>query len=108
MLTGLGEGVRGGLGGGGRRWRRLRGQAEVEEGERDRLLLHPASFPSVLLLAGGAVLHLDARVHRLVAAQVVAVLELLVAGGTDVSGSARLAERFHWQNNHTYISAAVK
>lgn len=95
-LTGLGEGLRGsssGVGGKGR-GRRLRGQGEVEEGERDRLFLHPSSFPSVLLLSGGSVLHLDARVHRLVPPQVVAVLELLVACGTDVGWPARLGERF--------------
>lgn len=93
MLTGLGEGLRGG---GGRRGR-LGGQGELEEGEGDGLLLHPSPLRSVLLLSGGSVLHLDARVHRLVPPQVVAVLELLVAGGTDVGRPARFGERFDWQ-----------
>lgn len=78
----------------GRGRRRLRGQGEVEKGERHRLLLHPSGLRSVLLLPGRSVLHLDARVHRLVPPQVVAVLELLAAGGADVGGAARLGERF--------------
>lgn len=98
MLAGLGEGVLRGSGGGrwGRRRRRLRlrGQGEVEEGEGHRLLLHPSPLRSVLLLPGGAVLQLDARVNRLVPPQVVAVLELLVAGGADVGRPARFGERF--------------
>lgn len=93
VLAWLGEVLWGGDNGGG--WRRLRGQGEVEEGQRDHLLLHPAHLPCrVLLLAGGAVLQLDARVHRLVPPQVVAVLELFVAGGADVGGPARLDEGF--------------
>lgn len=90
MLAGLGEGLRAGAGGRGGLGR----QGEVEEGERDRLLLQPPPLPRLLLLPGGAVLHLDARVHRLVPPQVVAVLELLVAGGADVSRPARFGERF--------------
>lgn len=95
-LTGLGDGLHGGGGGEGQRrgGGRLGGQGEVEQGQGDRLLLHAAPLPSVLLLPGGAVLHLDARVHGLVAPQVVAVLELLVAGGADVGRPARLGERF--------------
>lgn len=90
VLAGLGEGVRDGGGGRGR----LGGQGEVEEGEGDHLLLHPRHLPRFLLLSGGSVFHLDARVHRLVPPQVVAVLELLVAGGADVGRPARLGERF--------------
>lgn len=69
----------------------------MEEGQRDCLLLHSSSLPSVLLLAAGSVLHLDARVHRLVPPQVVTVLELFIAGGTDVGRPARFDERFDWQ-----------
>jgi len=71
----------------------------VEERQRDGLLLHPTPSASVLLLAGGAVLHLDARVHRLVAPQVVAVLELLVAGGADVGGAAGLHLQLDWRRD---------
>lgn len=88
VLTGLGEGLWDGGGG------RLGGQGELEQRQRDHLLLHPAHLPRFLLLSGRSVLHPDARVHRLVPPQVVAVLELLVAGGADVGGAARLGERF--------------
>lgn len=88
----------------GRGRRLLRGQGKVEEGERDRLLLHPAGLRSVLLLPGRPILHLDARVHRLVPPQVVAVLELLVAGGADVGGPARLGERFDWRTLKSHFS----
>lgn len=67
-----------------------RGEGEVQQRQRHRLLLG-----GVVLVAGGAVLHPDAGVNRLVAPQVVAVLELLVAGGADVGGAARLREGLH-------------
>lgn len=89
-LTGLGEDLWGDGGGRGG----LGGQSELEQGQRDHLLVHPGHLRRVLLFAGRPVLHPDARVHRLVPPQVVAVLELLVAGGTDVGGPARLGERF--------------
>lgn len=92
VLTGLGEGLRSDSG--ERKRRRLWGQGEVEEGERDCLLLHSSSLASILLFPAGSGLHLDARVHGLVPPQVVAVLELLVAGGTDVGWPARFGERF--------------
>lgn len=87
----LGEGLRrdGGGGGGG-----LGGQGELEQRQRHRLLLHSGHFGRVLLLSGRPVLHPDAGVHRLVPPQVVAVLELLVAGGADVGRPARLGQRF--------------
>lgn len=88
MLTRLGEGLWVDGGGG------LGGQGELEQRQRDHLLLHPAHLPGVLLLSGRPVFHLDARVHRLVPPQVVAVLELLVAGGADVGGATRLGQRF--------------
>lgn len=93
MRTGLGEGVWGSGGDGGR----LGGQGELEQRQWDHLLLHPAHFRRILLLPGRSVLDPDARVHRLVPPQVVAVLELLVAGGADVGGPARLGEGFDWQ-----------
>lgn len=92
-LTGLGEGLWGNGRGGGR----LVGQGELEQRQRDRLFFHSGHLPSVLLLPSGPVLHPDARVHRLVPPQVIAVLELLVAGGADVGGSAWLREQFDWQ-----------
>lgn len=93
VLARLGEGLR------GRERRRLWRQGEVEEGKRNRLLLHSGSLPRVVLLAAGSVLHFDARVHRLVPPQVVAVLELFIAGGTDVGRPARFDERFDWRTN---------
>lgn len=96
-LTGLGEDRRCGRSRRRRRRRgRLGGQGEVEQGQRDRLLVQSCPLPSVLLLAGDSVLHFDARVHRLVAPQVVAVFELLVACGTDVSWPAGFGDWFHW------------
>lgn len=89
-LTRLGEGLWGNSRGGGR----LGGQGELEQRQRDRLFFHSGHLPSVLLLPSGPVLHPDARVHRLVPPQVIAVLELLVAGGADVGGSAWLRDRF--------------
>lgn len=83
----LGECLRGDGGGGG-------GLGELEQRQRHRLLLHSGHFGRLLLLSGRSVLHPDARVHRLVPPQVVAVLEFLVAGGTDVGGPARLGESF--------------
>lgn len=97
MRTRLGEGVWGGGGDGGR----LGGQGELEQRQGDQLLLHPAHLRRVFLLPGGSVLYPDARVHRLVPPQVVAVLELFVAGGTDVGGPARLGEGFDWQTRQS-------
>lgn len=97
MRTGLGEGVWGGGGDGGR----LGGQGELEQRQGDHLLLHPAHLRRVFLLPGRSVLYPDARVHRLVPPQVVAVLELFVAGGTDVGGPARLGEGFDWQTRQS-------
>lgn len=96
VLTRLGEGVWG-HGGWGRRRKRgwLSGQGELEEGERDGLLLHSCNLCSILLLLGGSVFHLDTRMNRLMPPQVVAVLELLVACGTDVGRPARLGEWFN-------------
>lgn len=82
-LAGLGQALGGGL----------RGQGELEEGQRDGGLLQPRRLGHVLLLPRRPVLHLDARVHGLVAPQVVAVLELLVAGGADVGGADGFGER---------------
>lgn len=94
--TGLGDGVHGGgRRGGGCGWRWLCGQGELEERQRDCLLLHTCSLSSTLLFPCAAILHPDAGVHGLVAPQVVAVLELLVAGGADVWRSACLGQWFY-------------
>ena len=86
-LPGLGQGLGGDGWGGG-------GLGELEQRQGHRLLLHPGHSGRLLLLPGRSLLHPDARVDRLVPPQVVAVLELLVAGGADVGGPARLGDRF--------------
>lgn len=68
------------------------GHGEVEQGERDGL-----SVGRLL----GPVGHAYPGVHRLVAPQVVVVLELLVADGADMGGPAWAGSRLHCRHRVT-------
>lgn len=85
--------------------RSLGGQGQLQEGQGDGLLLQTHRLGGVLLVPRRPVLHLDARVHGLVAPQVVAVLELLVAGGADVGGAAGLGEGLNWREETETLDA---
>lgn len=71
---------------------------ELEEGERNCLPLHTLNrLPCVHLLSSCSVFHFHSSVYWLVAAQVIAILKLLVAYGADMSGPGRPRHRLNWE-----------